>query len=143
MKYDSGLEKETNNLQDRVVLIVNGLSESGHLLANMLSKQGADVVIAGFENTPELRQSILQDVEANGRCCLILDSNRLRGAEKSFSQQAMRKIVDTFGRLDAFVTYSIGQGTEQPERGTSSSKAKHPTSSAYPLRSTRPDQSRH
>jgi NAD(P)-dependent dehydrogenase (short-subunit alcohol dehydrogenase family) len=99
-------DNESNRLQDNVILIINGLSESGRVLADMLAKQGADVAIVDSEQKPELAHRIRRDVKANARRCLILTPDSPAVEKKSFSQYAIQKIIDTFGRLDAFISYS-------------------------------------
>jgi hypothetical protein len=109
-------EKEANQLQDNVVLIINGLSESGRVLATMLAKQGADVAIADSQQDVELAHRIERDVSANGRRCLILTPSQPK--KRSFSQYSIEKIMDTFGHLDAFISYSATDATETDEKAT-------------------------
>lgn len=105
MKLNPG--NEAKQLQDNVVLIINGLCESGQVLAKMLSQQGADIVIIDSIQTPELVSRTRQDVEANGRRCLFFTPGlRLSKEKKVVSQQVIQKIIEAFGRLDAFITYS-------------------------------------
>lgn len=112
MRIEPNPDSGTKRLQDKVILIINGLCESGRVLAKMLSQQGADIAITDSTQKPELALRIRQDVEANGRCCLLLTPNALLiGEKKTFSQQAIRKIMDVFGRLDAFVMYSAVDAT--------------------------------
>jgi NAD(P)-dependent dehydrogenase (short-subunit alcohol dehydrogenase family) len=111
---------EENRLQDNVILIINGLCESGRTLARVLSQQGADVAIADSVQIPDLILPIRQDVEGNGRRCLLLTPDLLLTNEKkAFSQQVIEQIMETFGRLDAFVTYSAADSmaglTSQPK----------------------------
>lgn len=107
MKIEQTSENDTKRLQDKVILIINGLSESGRVLAGMLSEQGADIVVISSVPQPELSLRIRQDVEANDRRCLLLTPRMtLTEVKKTFPQQAIQKIIDMFGHLDAFISYS-------------------------------------
>lgn len=106
MGIKSDREQRDNSLQDRVVLIINGLSERGRVLADRLARQGADVAIVDFDPAPELARRIRQGVAANGHRCLILTPGSPPGQKKAFSYQAIETVVSTLGRLDAFVAYS-------------------------------------
>lgn len=113
MDTEPGNEKG-NQLQDNVILIINGLSESGNVLAKMLAQQGADVAVIDFNHVPALARRIQQDVEENGRRCLVLTPNPLKRDQKTFAQQAIQIIIDDLGRLDAFITYSAADsGTNE------------------------------
>lgn len=104
MKKGSNIR--ANNLQDKVILLINGLSESGRVLANMLSEQGADVGIVDFRHMPTLAQRIQQDVQDNGRRCLILTPNPTEKDHSKFAHRAMKTIIEELGNLDSFITYS-------------------------------------
>jgi NAD(P)-dependent dehydrogenase (short-subunit alcohol dehydrogenase family) len=97
-----------NSLQDNVILLINGLSESGHVLANMLAEQGADVGIIDFGHMPALAHQIQQDVQNRGRRCLILTPHPTETDYNKFAQRAMRNIIDDLGELDSFITYAAG-----------------------------------
>ena len=95
-----------NNLQDNVILLINGLSESGGVLAKMLAQQGADVGIIDFGHMPALAQRIQQDVQDSGRRCLVLTPDPTETDYDRFAQQAIRTIIDDLGELDSFITYA-------------------------------------
>jgi NAD(P)-dependent dehydrogenase (short-subunit alcohol dehydrogenase family) len=119
-------DKEKNNkLQDNVILIINGLSQSGGVLAKMLAQQGADVAIIDFVDAPALSLCIQQDVEKIGRRCLVLTPNPMEIAPKGFAQQAIKIIIDNLGRLDAFIAYAAdddGETAETAADGSGSSQ---------------------
>lgn len=95
-----------NKLQDNVILLINGLSESGRVLATMLAEQGADVGIIDFGHRPALAQRIEKDVRENGRRCLVLTPHPQETDHNTFAQQAIRAIIDDLGELDSFITYA-------------------------------------
>ncbi len=103
-----------NGLQDNVILIINGLSESGRVLAVMLAQEGADVAIVGFAHKPDLARRICHEVEAEGQRCLILTSDAA-AEKKSFLESAMHRIVDTLGYLDTFIRYAAPDTTNLDE----------------------------
>lgn len=118
--------KEVNQLQDNVVLIINGLSQSGRVLAEMLAKQGADVAIVDSQHDPELAGHIRRDVNANGRRCLVLTPDTLATGTRPFPQHAVQKIVNTFGRLDAFISYSAADSDKSEGNGSSDGRSQKP-----------------
>ncbi|MBE2221591.1 MAG: hypothetical protein IAF02_08635 [Anaerolineae bacterium] len=114
-------------LQDNVILLINGLSKSGGALAKMLAQQGADVGIIDFGHMPALAQRIQQDVQDNGRRCLVLTPNPTETDHSRFAQQAISTIIDDLGELDSFITYAAeGDSLDNedlatvPENGRSS-----------------------
>lgn len=107
-----------NNLQDNVILLINGLSESGRVLANMLAEQGADVGIIDFGYMPALAQRIQQDVQDNGRRCLVLTPHPTETDHNRFAQQAIGTIIDDLGELDSFITYAGTDSIENLDQTT-------------------------
>ncbi len=99
-------KNKADGLLDRVVLIINGLSESGSVLAKLLAQEGADVAMIDFHDKPILIERIQQDVENCGRRCIILTPDSQQTDLKTFSQQALRTITEAWGKVDSFVTYS-------------------------------------
>lgn len=100
--------QQPNRLQDKVTLIINGICESGRVLAAMLARQGSDVAIVDFHGAPALAGRIRREVEAIGRRCLIVmpEMETKAHSNRPFAQQAMQKIIDHFGRLDILISYS-------------------------------------
>ena len=109
---------EENTLQDNVILLINGLNESGRVLANMLAQQGADVGIIDFGHMPALAKRIQQDVHDNGRRCLVLTPHPTETDHNRFAQQAIRTIIDDLGELDSFITYAGADSIENLDQST-------------------------
>ncbi len=109
-----------NKLQDKVILLINGLSKSGRVLARMLAEQGADVGIVDFRHMPTLAHLIKQDVQSNGRRCLILTPNPTEKDHSKFAHLAIRTIIKELGELDSFITYSAADSTENIGQSTES-----------------------
>jgi NAD(P)-dependent dehydrogenase (short-subunit alcohol dehydrogenase family) len=102
-------DAETNRRQmnDQVILIINGLNKRGRILAGKLSQQGADVVVAGSGAGSEWIPRIRQVVTNNGRSSLFLIPAYFSTTlEEPFSHHAIQKIIEKFRRLDAFITYA-------------------------------------
>lgn len=95
-----------NRLEDKVILIINGLSESGGVLAVMLAEQGSDVAIVDFEHKPTLARRICRDIEAIGQRCLVITSDSAVTEKRPFLEVAMHRITDSLGKLDTFISYS-------------------------------------
>lgn len=118
--------KENSRLHDSVVLIINGLSASGRVLAEMLARQGADVAIVDSHENPTLGADIRSDVRANGRRCLVLTPNLPSAEDGSFSQYAIQEIINTFGRLDAFISYSAADSSKANGNGSRNGRSQKP-----------------
>lgn len=116
MNKGANRENRENNLQDNVILLINGLSESGRVLAKMLAQQGADVGIIDFGHMPALAQRIQQDVRDNGRRCLVLTPSPTETDHNRFAQQAIRTIIDDLGELSSFITYAGGDSIDNVEQ---------------------------
>lgn len=100
-----------NTLQDNVILLINGLSESGRVLAKMLAEQGADIGIIDFGHRPVLARRIQEDVRENGRSCVVLTPDPTETDHSKFAQQAIRTIIDDLGELSSFITYAAADST--------------------------------
>ena len=97
-----------DHLKDRVILIINGLHESGRVLAKLFAQKGADVVVVDSRQNAFMATCIEQDVQDVGRRCLVVTPDLLPLHERSFAQFALAQINERFDRLDAFVTYADG-----------------------------------
>ena len=109
-----------NKLQDNVILLINGLSESGHVLAKMLAEKGADVGIVDFRHMPSLAHRIQQDVQDNGRRCLILTPDPTEKDHSKFAHYAMKTIIEELGKWDSFITFSAADPAEKADQSTNS-----------------------
>lgn len=110
--------RENSRLQDRVVLIINGLCNSGRVLARLLAQQGSDVAVVDSRANEELARSIRQDVAMFGRRCLILTAASRAARSMTGPHEAVQEIVAAFGRLDAFISYAA----PDPEPGVDGSE---------------------
>lgn len=100
---NNGHPPQRNRLQGKVTLIINGVSESGRILAKSLAQKGSDIVILYFNDADTLANQIQSQVEAAGQRCLILKGNP---ESQEMPREAIEKIQNKFGRLDIFISYS-------------------------------------
>ena len=99
-----------SQLLDKVVLLVGDTPEDVDSLARSFARNGADVAIM-YRNENRQRETAVDEaarhikaaVEAAGRRCLLL---KCRPGGEQFPRKAVGRIIEEFGRLDAFVTYT-------------------------------------
>lgn len=108
--------QKESRLQDRVILIINGLSERGRVMAGKLARQGSDIAIIASNQDPKITDLIRGEVQANGSRFLLLTPEISAGATGTFSQDAIQKVVNTLGRLDAFISFA-GDEPDEPIHG--------------------------
>lgn len=95
-------------LDGKVALITGGDSGIGHAVAVLFAQEGADVAIVYLSEHQDA-EKVKQQVEAQGRKCLLLPGN-IR--DEAFCQQAVQKTVNELGKLDILVNNAATQ-TEQ------------------------------
>lgn len=88
------------DLSGKVIMITAGADKAGRIISLEFAKSGADIVAACLPEQKEEAQRTAAEVEALGRRCLILELD-LR--EISGMKEAVRKVEDTFGRLDGLI----------------------------------------
>lgn len=96
------------DLQDKVVLIVDGTSADGQALALAFARRGMHVTILCVHDERQAASAIKEQIEAQDRRCLLISWAERNGAasEKQFAEHAMQQIRETFGRLDVFINLS-------------------------------------
>lgn len=102
-------EPGSNKLRGKVAVITGGDSGIGQAIAVAYAKEGADVAILYLkEHTDALATQQL--VEKEGRRCLLLPGDV--GKEK-FCKEAVRCIIQEFGRLDILVNNAAEQHPQE------------------------------
>lgn len=91
--------KGGNKLKDYVALITGGSSGIGRAVAILFAREGANVAIVYNENDREAKET-MRLVKDEGRKCILLKGDI---SEKRFCFEAVKDVVDTFGRLDVLV----------------------------------------
>jgi NAD(P)-dependent dehydrogenase (short-subunit alcohol dehydrogenase family) len=86
------------SLEGRVILITGG-RRVGHALAQTLAGQGASVALTYRKSRDVIEQAVAEIERAGGKA-LAVGANL---AQSSEAEQAVAKVVDHFGRIDALV----------------------------------------
>lgn len=95
----------SGKLQDKVALITGGDSGIGHAAALAFAKEGADVAIV-YLNEHQDALHTKSEIEKLGQRCLCIDGDI---GYEDFSQQAITKTLDAFGKLDILVNNAAEQ----------------------------------
>ncbi len=89
----------SNKLKNKVALITGGDSGIGRAVALAFAKEGADIVIAYFDEHEDANETKMY-VEAQGRNCILIPGD-LR--EEVFCKKIINDTICTFGHLDILV----------------------------------------
>lgn len=95
----------SDKLLDRVALITGGDSGIGRAVAVLFAREGADVAIV-YLNEHEDAKHTQHCVEGEGRRCILM-SGDVRS--RAFCDEAVRRVVDAYGRLDVLVNNAAFQ----------------------------------
>jgi NAD(P)-dependent dehydrogenase (short-subunit alcohol dehydrogenase family) len=95
----------SEKLKDMVAIVTGGDSGIGRAVAVLFAREGADVVVL-YLNEHEDAGVTQRYVEAEGRRCLTIAGD-VRDA--AFCNDAVKRAVDTFGRLDVLVNNAAFQ----------------------------------
>ncbi|TWE08701.1 NAD(P)-dependent dehydrogenase (short-subunit alcohol dehydrogenase family) [Neobacillus bataviensis] len=97
--YDNPNYIGTGKLKDKVAIISGGDSGIGRAVAVAFAKEGANIVIAYFDEHQDAVET-RQVVEKRDRPCLLIPGD-LRG--KEHCQHVVKKTVDLFGKVDVLI----------------------------------------
>jgi NAD(P)-dependent dehydrogenase (short-subunit alcohol dehydrogenase family) len=103
-------------LTDKVALLLDGTG--GTSLAVSLAKSGVDVAVVHPPSHARRAEETKKLVEAEGRCCLTIPAET---NDAAFSEKAVRRTVETLGRLDIFIDCSDYQSQFAADTGASQS----------------------
>lgn len=95
----------SGKLAGQVALVSGGDSGIGRAVAIGFAKEGADVAILYLDETEDAADT-KRLVEATGRRCLALPGDI---GDPAFCQRAVRKVAESFGRLDILVNNAAEQ----------------------------------
>ena len=104
-EYDDPNYKGSGKLQNKVALITGGDSGIGRSVAVYYAKEGAGVAIVYLDETEDAQET-KKAVENQGRRCLLIPGD-IRN--ENFCQEAVKKTVDEFGKLDILVNNAAEQ----------------------------------
>jgi NAD(P)-dependent dehydrogenase (short-subunit alcohol dehydrogenase family) len=103
--YDAPHYKGSDKLKDMVALITGGDSGIGRAVAVLYAREGADVAVA-YLNEHEDAEETRRAVEKEGRRCIVMSGDV---ADPAFCQEAVKRTLDAFGRLDILVNNAAFQ----------------------------------
>lgn len=89
----------SNKLKNRVAIITGGDSGIGQAVASAYAKEGADILVA-FYNERNDAQETVRMVEAAGRKCVIADCDL---KQEQSAEKVVQKAIQEFGRIDILV----------------------------------------
>lgn len=106
-KPDSTLQnyKGSDKLQSAVAIITGGDSGIGRAIAIAFAKEGADIVIAYFNEHKDANDT-KQEVERCGRRCILIDGDV---GNEAFCKNIIETTISFFGRLDILVNNAAEQ----------------------------------
>ena len=108
--------KGSGKLQDKVAIITGGDSGIGRAVAVHFAKEGADVAVI-YLNEHEDAEETQRQVEQEGRRCLLLAGDI---GQEGFCQDAVRKTVTEFDKLDVLVNNAAEQHPQKSIQDISS-----------------------
>jgi NAD(P)-dependent dehydrogenase (short-subunit alcohol dehydrogenase family) len=103
--YDAPYYLGSRKLQDKVAIITGGDSGIGRAVAVMFAREGADIVLMHLAEHEDAALT-KERVEAEGRKCIVIAGDVRK---KAFCEKAVKKAVDTFGRVDVLVNNAAFQ----------------------------------
>ncbi|HYD18523.1 MAG TPA: SDR family oxidoreductase [Patescibacteria group bacterium] len=95
----------SRKLQDKVAIITGGDSGIGRAVAVLFAREGADIVLMHLKEHKDAALT-KEKVLAEGRNCLVIAGDVRK---KSFCQQAVKRAVKEFGRVDVLVNNAAFQ----------------------------------
>jgi len=102
---DSSQYRGSGKLEGKVALITGGDSGIGRSVAVLFAKEGADVAIVYLNENQDANQT-KEMVEQEGRQCIAIAGDI---GEEQFCQEAVRKTIDAFGKLDILINNAAEQ----------------------------------
>ena len=103
--YDAPYYLGSRKLQDKVAIITGGDSGIGRAVAVMFAREGADIVLMHLAEHEDAALT-KEKVEAEGRKCIVIAGDVRK---RAFCEKAVKKAVDTFGRVDVLVNNAAFQ----------------------------------
>jgi NAD(P)-dependent dehydrogenase (short-subunit alcohol dehydrogenase family) len=103
--YEAPGYKGSDKLNDMVAIVTGGDSGIGRAVAVLYAREGADVAIV-YLNEHEDAEETARAIKNEGRKCLLIAGDV---GDSAFCKDAVRKTVDTFGKLDILVNNAAFQ----------------------------------
>jgi NAD(P)-dependent dehydrogenase (short-subunit alcohol dehydrogenase family) len=103
--YKAPFYRGSGKLQDMVALVTGGDSGIGRAVAVLFAREGADVAVAYLNEDVDAEET-KRAVESEGRRCILLPGDV---ADPAYCRAAVRKTIETFGKLDILVNNAAFQ----------------------------------
>ncbi|MEK5108643.1 SDR family oxidoreductase [Cytobacillus sp. FSL K6-0129] len=97
--YDNPQYRGTGKLKDRVVIVTGGDSGIGRAAAVAFAKEGANLVIAYYDEHRDAEETKQAIAYYGGKCLLIPGDQR----EEAHCKRIVEETIQTFGRCDVLV----------------------------------------
>ena len=99
-------EQSCNKLKDRIALITGGDSGIGKAVALLFAKEGADVAIVYLSEDEDANDTKTKIEKEHKRKCVLIKGDI---SEEKFCDEAVKKTIETFGRIDILVNNAAMQ----------------------------------
>jgi NAD(P)-dependent dehydrogenase (short-subunit alcohol dehydrogenase family) len=103
--YKAPFYRGSEKLREMVALVTGGDSGIGRAVAVLFAREGADVAIAYLNEDVDAEET-KRAVESEGRRCILLAGDV---ADPAYCRAAVRKTIETFGKLDILVNNAAFQ----------------------------------
>jgi hypothetical protein len=103
--YKAPFYRGSGKLHDMVALVTGGDSGIGRAVAVLFAREGADVAVAYLNEDVDAEET-KRAVESEGRRCILLPGDV---ADPAYCRAAVRKTIETFGKLDILVNNAAFQ----------------------------------
>lgn len=103
--FDAPYYIGSKKLNDKVAIVTGGDSGIGRSVAVLFAREGADVAVLYLDEHEDAKAT-QKAVEKEGRKCIIVSGDV---ADASFCQDAIRKVIETFGKIDILVNNAAFQ----------------------------------
>lgn len=107
--FKQNLAGKAQRLPGKTALITGGDSGIGRAVAVAFAKEGADVAIMYLDEHEDAEET-KAFVEQEGRRCLLIAGDI---GDEAFCQEAVRKVIGEFGKLDILVNNAAEQHIQQ------------------------------
>ena len=103
--FEASFYRGSDKLAGRATIVTGGDSGIGRAVAVLFAREGADVAVVYLEEDEDAGVTKAA-VEAEGRRCILIRGDV---SERGFCDDAVRRTVDAFGRLDVLVNNAAFQ----------------------------------